>query len=464
MGPHRSRRRPVPLARPWLPALLLLAVTTVGCDEDAPTLLAGGEIAAANGNSGGESLVVTVLAPDETPVPGRTVVVVSPTTGPYRADGSLAAAVTGPDGAAVVAGLERTDVCTYTTPVRLDDLSPAEGEPPVLPPADPDLVPASDASELGTALSGEKVGRDVVSVPLNLANWTAYCLEAPPITVRGNTSVTLVLQQPSSSITGFFLSLNGAQLEVPAYLLVDLTGLVPWPLPASSVADVKPGLFVAVDPAGQFDLPTPGGPVAVESQLVPLGGGFQTASTRLGDGDLSAGALPLGAEFCRVNEFPEPAGDGGSVDLVGPYRHGFLADELLDPVTSALSVSYVHVGEGSASFKLRERTGGTDQFKAGYDCTAAGCTVGKVVGSLLSQPGFDYGFSARPLTTPAGEPPRFVISWTVSGLPASDVETSVDTNGDQIPDASKSVVSSAFVPTPVPTSCVSEESRFILGG
>lgn len=448
-----------------VPLLALAALVTLACDDDPAALLAGGDLAAAaGGGGGGASLEVTVLAPDGTPVADRTVIAVSSVDGPYRADGTLRYGLTDTDGVASI-DAERGDYCVYTTPVRIETLRPGAGGPPAVPPVGGASIEPPVAQDLGTALTGEKSGQDFESLPLTLSNWVTYCVQSPPLAHRGNTGLTLVLQPPASlPVTGTFVDAGGAPQQLAAWLLVDLSGLtLPWTLPASTVADVKPGLFFAVDPQagpdGSFELPTPGGPVAVESQLVPVGTGFQSASKRLDGTTLEAGTVPLGAEFCRVNAIEELAGDGNALDLVGPYRHGFLADELLAPVTTAIAVEYRQEGEGSATFRLRERTGGTDQLKVDYSCTSAGCATDRAVGA------FPFRFAARRLSVPATAEPAYAISFVVSGLPEDpDLETGVDTNGDQIPDASKSDATAALVATPVPSSCVSEESRFILGG
>lgn len=466
----RAARRATASFSAPVSVLVLSALFVLGCDDGATGLLEAGRVSAAKGGGGSGTLVVTVLAPDGSTVGDRTVIAVAKDAGgPYRADGTLRSGITGIDGEATIE-VERGDYCVYTTPVQVASLVPSAGQPPTVPPVGGAQKLGGIAAELGTALTGAKAGGDFESLPLTLANWTTWCLGTPPVTVRGNTSLTLELQPGAGPVVGAFVSPDGGEPSIASWLLVDLSSLsLPWSLPASSVADVKPGLFVAAQKAsgvdGAFSLPSPGGPVAVESELVSLGGGFTSASARLGDKELDAGVVPIGAEFCLVNEAPETVGDASDgVDFIGPYRHGFLADAYLEPVTTVLAVEYRQAGVGTATFKLRERTNGTDQLKVDYACDAAGCQTGKAVGSLLGAPGFGVSLSAREVTASTSRSPEYFLTWVISGLPASDVETGADTNGDQVPDASKSAASSALVATPVPASCESEESRFILGG
>lgn len=386
------------------------------------------------------------------PVADRRVVAVHSENGPYQ-DGVLNAAKTNTDGLAVIDNLDPTgEYCVRSTPL----VAPSER---VIPPAD-----SGDAPDFSDSF-GTAVSTSAGSKPLTLSNYESACLSDPPLSPGDE--ITLKLQGDAGNVEGAFETLDGENVEVSAWLVADVGSLG---VPSSWIGNLpddletrvrngtgKVGLFVSADedqgtPA--FEVPTPGGNAALESDKVPAGDGFQTASASV-SGAVDTDTVPTEPLFCRTNTVEEGAEDGGKVELIGPYKHGFLADADLKVLGDKFGISYAQT-PGEAKLKLRAKAKNTKRLVVDYECFEDGtCDIQKTKGGLANK--LD--------SVKLGDAGGNRVRWVISGLPAGTdtVQSGVSAPNDQIPDAAKDQDDDGLVDANLPDNCVTEGSTWILG-
>lgn len=416
--------------------------------------LAAGESDEGNDFGNNQSTIeVTVLDEFGDAVKGHTVVAIHEDNGPYRDDGSLQVGQTDGDGFTVIGDLEPGAYCVRTSPLGVPS-----GR--VVPPSDPDEAP-SLAANLGTAVTGDP---DDTGVALTLSNFKAECLNVPDSEpdkpfINLGAEVTLILAEGPGAVEGSFQTLDGDDDEISAWMVADLTGLVPWAkdVPSTDVAAVKVGLLVSAaqdEGTPDFSIQTPGGQTIIESDKVPVGNPtFQAASTSAsGTGNL--GAIATEPLFCVAHELEENSGDGGQVEFEGPYRHGFLASAELEVLEEAFGISYAQTS-GEAKLKLRARSKNTKRLVVDYACEDGTCEVQRTSGALANRVNVTLGT--------AGDQR---VRWMISGLPQGTdlVQSGVSGPGDDIPDSSRDDNNDGLVEAPVPDACETGGSTWVIGG
>lgn len=441
-----------------------------GLAEDGHALsLEAGEISEGNDFGNNQTTIeVTVLDSNNgEPVEGHTVIATHSQNGPYRDGGdgsSLRDATTDTDGFAVIGGLEAGDYCVRSSPLGVPS-----GR--VIPPSNPDEAPQlAEDVDLRTAVSGDP---DFRGAPLTLDHYKAECLNTPDSNpdkprIQPGDAVTLVLQDGPGTVDGSFQTLDDDDVEISAWMVADLTGLVTWDVPSTDVADTKIGLFVTAAPDGDgttntgndgpsFEIQTPGGAMVIESDLVPLdAGGFQTASASASeDGDV--GTVPTDLEHCVTISDPEPGDDGGgNGELIGPVTYGFLATAELQPIDDAIGIAYAQE-PSSGKLSVRAVSNSKKSFNADYTCDADGtCTLDNVSGGL-----------AKDVTVKLGTAGGDRIRWAISGSGIGEAETiqfGISTPNDKFPNASLDEDNDGRREFDRPLACQTGGSRWVLGG
>lgn len=446
-----------------------------GLAEDGHALsLAAGEISEGNdfGNnqttievrvlseSGGET-TTSFSSSSGVPVEGRQVVAVHSTKGAYNG-GVLRAAVTDAEGLAVISA-EPGSYCVRTTPLVTPDGN-------IVPPANFE-DPPTFSDDLGTAVSLSDGDEGITSAQLTLENFKEGCLVNP--VVSPGDEVTLTLNPPAGDINGEFETESLDELS--AWLVLDIGSLLDAGVRSSWVENLPDGLENEVvagtaliglphaadedDPDGSqaFSIETPGGDAVLESDIVPVGGGFVAASAGV-SGSGSVDRISAELNFCVVNTTLESEEDGDKFRYFDPYDHGFLADAGQNLVPTVYGSVIEHTG-GSSSYKLRAVKGNKKSYNLDYDCSGGSCERTKLSGGLGNQ------VDVTILSSRVG-PDRYRVRIITSGLPEGleAVQTAFSASTDNVPDASRDEDNDGFVEDSPPSQCKTGGSRWVLGG
>ncbi|MDP2479294.1 MAG: hypothetical protein Q8W51_10550 [Candidatus Palauibacterales bacterium] len=447
-----------------------LAAGALACNQEpaAPGGLSGGTLRAARSPQPVGSVLVTVYHSNGTEVASNYSVGVID-----AASGQVYAGITNVSGQVAFDTLPAPGTyCVDALPVGSSTLTAKGSE-----------VPPPDGSSLGTVSSTDAAvlsGPGGTSVQLDKANFVQYCTQTPPVELKNQHTVDVSLTLSDGTlVSGDILSLSGGGVSASdafdhGYLGIALTwGDLPeaWK-PKGLAPDQNPLILLAANPASpDVSLPVDKqltDPLVFESDFIPSNGvrltgtykGFTLADLQSGvtPGSFSVLTEPL---MCNVDKVPESSTDGndGKVELQPVVKSGFQADADLDRIPGAVAIWWHQTGSGDVTFSLRDRTnGGTLTYQSTLSCDDSGCNESKVTGSLAGTVQADW--FAGP---DAG---RLRVTYVLEGLPSDDVEWSVSTSGDQIPDASKSNQSSAFVAISIPKhGCPgqSNDDRWILG-
>lgn len=438
-----------------LPSNASDACAGVSSAEDGYVLsLSSGEVADGKDFGNNQTTIeVTVEDAAQVPVKGQTVIAVDDQHGPYADPtdaSSLQEDVTNTQGLAVIDGLDDGEYCVHASPVRTPSgkVMPSSEDPAL-------------GENLGTAVTGDPKGN---GVELTVTNFDGECLGGNA-SIRPGDKLTLTLVA-GNAVEGTFKTLDGDDGEISAWVVADVSSLVPWSLPTGDVdpASVKPGLFVSAakdNGKPRFATDVPEGEVAFESDKVPgPSSSIQTASFRTSEtGDL--GSIATEPLRCKTNSVKEELGDGDDVDFKGPYNPGFLAEDadLTGPIADEFAISYAQTA-GDATLKLRARTKNTKRLVAEYTCSESGCEITKEKGPLAKD------LEVKIFGDAIGGKGSDRVSWIITGLPDDPdlvVQSGLSTSGDKVPDAARDDDDDGLVDSPLPDSCETEGSTWILG-
>lgn len=463
-------------------------LSMLACNRDAPA--SGGITGAAmradlTAPTGPGEIDVTVVHPNGTALSGNDsylVAVVDASNGYVWTDLATAAAPT-----VAIRDLPLGGFCTMAIPANSKQFKQNFQGPPTTP------VDLGDGSPTGYAatLSGQKSGNSVPSVSLSKQNFLTDCMSSPSITLHNGHpyDITLTLQT-GVTFTADLADAGGSSTDLTK---VNLNGFVngyvgiplswsdvePWypnGVPQGYRPNDVPMILVAANP-GAPTVPLVVDPnvtdqFVFQSDFLPLnttanltgeryffasdltGSSAPTTSVRALSTP-SDPSLPVTNEpfVCQVNNVAENYGDGTQVDFGPVVADGYQASKAdFSAISNAVAVWWHQTGSGSVTFTLRDRTtdGGTQKLQSTLSPNGSGgWTETSVNGGLLSVTGFSHEWG---VTDDAG---TTRIWYSAEGLPAGDYSWSVSTAGDQIPDASKSDQSSAFVSfgPPPTTSC-----------
>lgn len=400
------------------------------------------------------AIEVTVEDQDGNPVEGQSVIAVHSQNGPYRDDGSLRIGKTDGSGVTLIGGVEAGSYCVHASPI-------APTSELLVPPTDPDEAPALQG-EPGTVVT--PTPDDHGNAPLTLSNFEDACVgSGASASIEPGDQVTVTLQTPGDDVEGSFEDFEGALGEISAWMVADLSTL-PLPqdwldnVPETEVADRRLGLLVTgADDEGTpgFTIEeAPGGNVVVESDKVSVGDGFASASL-FTDGTGDVGTVAVEPLRCVTQTVAEPSDDGGTVELIGPYDHGFLADKNLELIEDAFGISYAQTA-GEAKLKVRAKTKNTKRLVVDYECDADGnCTLDKTRGGLAKRVDVNLGSAGGNR-----------VRWMITGLPngTQKVQSGVSAPNDQIPNTAKDDSDDGLVDAELPSGCVNGQPTWTIGG
>ena len=448
-----------------------LAAAVLACNQEpaAPGALGGSLRAARSSRPDGSVLVTLYHSDGTTAASGYSVGVIDSETG------EVYAGITNGSGTVSFNSLpEPGTYCVDALPVGSGTLTAKGSE---VPPPDGTTLDAIPATATDAAVLS---GPNGTSVQLDKANFLRYCTQTPPVELKNKNAVDVSLTLTSGRLlSADILGLSSSTTTSSnqdynhGYLGIALQWSdLPDAWDPGHATDQNPLILLAANPASDsVHLPvdqTLQDPLVFESDFIPSND--LTTDTRLtgtlrfllsgvsADGSLTVRTEPL---TCSVDTVAESSTDGspGKVELQPHVKQGYLADSNLESLPGAVAVWWHETGTGNVTFSLRDRTdSGTLTYQSTLACTDQGCSESNVTGTLVgtvdarSYAGSDEG--------------TLRVTYTLQGLPPGDLEWSVSTSGDQIPDASKASQSSAYVSIPAPPATCevhNNDDRWILG-